>query len=140
MALKYKLVKETTSQKLTPEDLRTAAKIIGPYVMKDIMKGELNYQDYEELEKELGNAGIDQDKVNQILDMWAERSRFIGVNENEKKVDPIHTSMQKLLAYFRQAYEESGDVPKLDPNAKNTFKTKVNEIVKKVLKQKLAQK
>ena len=76
MAYKYKLVKE-----IKPAELEKAADTVGPYVMKDIIAKRLNYADFDELEKDLGNIGIEQDQIDQILDLWAERAQLMHMNE-----------------------------------------------------------
>lgn len=126
MAFKYKL------KEVTPGDIEKAAGTVGPDVMKGVEAKHLNYKDFEDLEQILGQAGIEQDKINKILDMWAERPMF--VNPNEGKQDPLDASMQKLLARFKKEDEESGEnIP--DPNAKNTFKTDLKERIIKRLKE-----
>jgi hypothetical protein len=110
MAYKYKLVKE-----LGPQDLKKAADVVGPYVMKDIIAKKLNYADFDELEKDLGTVGIDQNKIDQILDMWAQRAELMHMNEEDKKEDPFKTAwdekMKKMFGPFNPE------------NKKNTFKT-----------------
>jgi hypothetical protein len=99
--------------------------------MKGIAAKHLNGKDFEDLEQILGQAGIEQDKINKILDMWAERPLF--VNPNEGKRDPLDTKMQDLLARFKKEDEESGEHTP-DPNAKNTFKNKLKEAITKRIK------
>ena len=48
-------------------------------------------------------------------------------------------SFQTAWKAFIDNMKKDSDIPK-DPNAKNTFKAKVDEIVKRVLKEKLTQK
>jgi hypothetical protein len=79
MTFKYKLVKE-----VTPSDIEMAANTVGQDAMKGIEAGHLNYKDFEDLEQILGQTGIEQDKIEKILDMWAERSKFVGLNEKEE--------------------------------------------------------
>lgn len=126
MAFKYKL------KEVTPGDIERAADTVGSNVMKGIAGKQLNYKDFEDLEQILGQAGIDQDKINKILDMWAERPMFM--NPNEGKRDPLDVKMQDLLARFKKEDEESGEnIP--DPNVKNTFKTELKERIIKRLKE-----
>jgi hypothetical protein len=120
MAFKYKL------KEITPSDIEKAAGTVGPDVMKGVAAKHLNYKDFEDLEQILGQAGIEQDKINKILDMWAERPTFI--NPNESKQDPLDTSMQKLLTRFKKEDEESEEYTP-DSKAKNTFKDKLKETI-----------
>jgi hypothetical protein len=125
MAFKYKL------KEVAPMDIEKAADTVGSDVMKGIAAKHLNGKDFEDLEQILGQAGIEQDKINKILDMWAERPLF--VNPNEGKQDPLDVKMQDLLARFKKEDEESGEyIP--DPNAKNTFKNKLKEAITKRIK------
>jgi hypothetical protein len=125
MVFKYKL------KEVTPMDMEKAADTIGSDVMKGIGTKNLKGKDFEDLEKILGKAGIEQDKINRILDMWAERPLF--VNPNEGKQDPLDIKMQDLLARFKKEDEESGEyIP--NPNAKNTFKDKLKEAIAKHIK------
>jgi hypothetical protein len=87
MAYKYKLVKE-----IKPAELEKAADTVGPYVMKDIIAKKLNYADFEELEKDLGDIGIEQNKIDQILDLWAERAQLMHMNE----IDNLNPVLNKI--------------------------------------------
>jgi hypothetical protein len=116
MAFKYKLVNE-----VSPTDIEKAAGTVGPDVMKGVAGKQLNYQDFEDLEQILGQAGIEQDKINKILDMWAERPMFM--NPNEGKEDPIQTFLSK------QTQQWNAEDPNYDPNVKNTYKDKIKEAV-----------
>ena len=136
MAYKYKLVKE-----IKPAELEKAADTVGPYVMKDIIAKRLNYADFDELEKDLGNIGIEQDQINQILDLWAERAQLMHMNEKEEgyavekvgkdkktgkdilKIEPgsLQTALDNRLQKFK---DENDPEFKFDPKAKNTFKDK----------------
>jgi hypothetical protein len=125
MAFKYKL------KEATPTDIKKAAGVVGPDTMKDIAAKHLNGEDFRDLEQILGKAGIEQDKINRILDMWAERPLF--VNPNEGKQDPLDIKMQDLLARFKKEDEESGEyIP--NPNDKNIFKDKLKEAIAKHIK------
>ena len=88
MAYKYKLVKE-----IKPAELEKAADTVGPYVMKDIIAKRLNYADFDELEKDLGNIGIEQDQIDQILDLWAERAQLMHMNE----IDSLNPVLNKII-------------------------------------------
>lgn len=116
MAFKYKLVNE-----VSPIDIEKAAGTVGPDVMKGVAGKQLNYQDFEDLEQILGQAGIEQDKINKILDMWAERPMFM--NPNEGKEDPIQTFLSK------QTQQWNAEDPNYDPNVQNTYKDKIKEAV-----------
>lgn len=116
MAFKYKLVNE-----VSPTDIEKAAGTVGPDVMKGVAGKQLNYQDFEDLEQILGQTGIEQDKINKILDMWAERPMFM--NPNEGKEDPIQTFLSK------QTQQWNAEDPNYDPNAQNTYKDKIKEAV-----------
>jgi hypothetical protein len=112
MAYKYKLVKE-----IKPAELEKAADTVGPYVMKDIIAKRLNYADFDELEKDLGNIGIEQDQIDQILDLWAERAQLMHMNEKEEgyykdpktgKITPgsLQTSLDALTQRFKDEEEQ----------------------------------
>jgi len=120
MAYKYKLVKE-----LGPQDFEKAAKTVGPDTMDAVSKGQLNYQDYDELEKILGQAGVEQSKIEQILDLWSQRSEYANVNEKEEGYykDPKTGEIKKgsLQTAFNKKMKSMFGEP--DPNVKNTFKT-----------------
>ena len=116
MAYKYKLVKE-----LGPKDFEKAAGTVGPDTMDAVSKGQLNYQDYDELEKILGQAGLEQSKIEQILDLWSQRSEYANVNEKEEgyykdpetgeiKQGSLQTSLDALLQRFKD--EEKQDKEK----------------------------
>jgi len=121
MAYKYKLVKE-----LGPQDFEKAAGTVGLDTMDAVSKGQLNYQDYDELEKILGQAGLEQSKIEQILDLWSQRSEYANVNEKEEgyykdpetgeiKQGSLQTS---LNARMKSMFGEP------NPNkVKNTFKS-----------------
>jgi hypothetical protein len=122
MAFKYKL------KEVSPTDIKKAAGTVGPDVMKGVTAKHLNGKDFEDLEQILGQAGLEQNKIDKILDMWAERPMFI--NPNESKEDPIQTFLDKKLAKW------NSENPNYDPNAKNTFnKDEVKEAVLKHLKE-----
>lgn len=120
MAYKYKLVKE-----LGPKDFEKAAGTVGPDTMDAVSKGQLNYQDYDELEKILGQAGLEQSKIEQILDLWSQRSEYANVNEKEEGYyeDPETGELKK--GSFEKAFDAKMKhmFGKPDPNIKNTFKT-----------------
>jgi len=123
MAFKYKLVNE-----VSPTDIEKAAGTVGPDVMKGIADKQLNHQDFEDLKQILGQAGIEQDKINTILDMWGERTMF--VNPNESKEDPIQTFLSKKVQQW------NAEDPNYDPSIKNTFnKDEIKEAVLKYLKE-----
>ena len=123
MAFKYKLVNE-----VSPTDIEKAAGTVGPDVMKGIADKQLNHQDFEDLKQILGQAGIEQDKINTILDMWGERTMFVNPNEGK---DPLQKGLDDILKQLKSE-EEPGDS---DPNAKNTFKEKIREAVTTRLKE-----
>lgn len=125
MAFKYKL------KEVAPTDIEKAADTVGSDVMKGIGAKNLKGKDFEDLEKILGKAGIEPNKIDSILDMWAERPLF--VNPNEGKQDPLDAKMQDLLARFKKEDEESGEHTS-DPNAKNTFRDKLKEAIAKRIK------
>jgi hypothetical protein len=120
MAFKYKL------KEVTPTDIEKAADTVGPDVMKRVASKQLNYKTFKDLEQILGQAGIEQGKIDKILDMWAERPLF--VNPNEGKEEPIQTFLDKKLAQW------NAENPDYDPNAKNTFKDKIKEVIAKRIK------
>ena len=124
MAFKYKL------KEVTPGDIEKAADTVGSDVMKGIAGKQLNYKDFEDLEQILGQAGIDQDKINKILDMWAERPMFM--NPNEGKEDPIQTFLSKKTQQWNA--EEEKENPEYG-KAKNTYKTELKEKIIKRLKE-----
>jgi len=124
MAFKYKL------KEVTPGDIEKAADTVGSDVMKGIAGKQLNYKDFEDLEQILGQAGIDQDKINKILDMWAERPMFM--NPNEGKEDPIQTFLSKKTQQWNA--EEEKENPEYG-KAKNTYKTELKERIIKRLKE-----
>jgi len=125
MAFKYKL------KEVTPTDIKKAAGTVGSDVMKGVAAKHLSGKDFEDLEQILGQAGIEQGKIDKILDMWAERPLF--VNPNEGKQDPLDAKMQDLLVRFKKEDEKSGEHTP-DPNAKNTFKDKLKEAITKRIK------
>ncbi len=122
MAFKYKL------KEAAPIDIEKAAGTVGPDVMKGISAKHLNSKDFEDLEQILGQAGIEQNKINTILDMWAERPMFVNSNEGK---DPLQKGLDDILKQLKSE-EEPGDS---DPNAKNTFKEKIKEAVTTRLKE-----
>lgn len=124
MAFKYKL------KEVTPGDIEKAADTVGSDVMKGIASKQLNYKDFEDLEQILGQTGIDQDKINKILDMWAERPMFM--NPNESKEDPIQTFLSKKTQQWNA--EEEKENPEYG-KAKNTYKTELKERIIKRLKE-----
>lgn len=132
MAYKYKLVKE-----LGPRDFKQAAKIAGPDTMDAISKGHLNDYDLNDLEQILGQAGVEQEKIYQIVNLWMNRHKDVGLNEKEEgyaiekvgkdektgkdilKIEPgsLQTALDNRLQKFKNDPEF-----KFDPEAKNTFK------------------
>jgi hypothetical protein len=99
MAFKYKLVNE-----VSPMDIEKAAGTVGPDVMKGVAGKQLNYQDFEDLEQILGQAGIEQDKINKILDMWAERPMFMNPNEGK---DPYPSDPKTRVNRFKDEIKEA---------------------------------
>jgi len=67
--------------------------------------------------------------------MAKEEGYYKDPKTGELKQGSFQTTWKALIDKMK----DDSDVPK-DPNAKNTFKAKVDEIVKRVLKEKLAQK
>lgn len=128
MAYKYKLVKE-----LGPRDFKQAAKIAGPDTMDAISKGHLNDYDLNDLEQILGQAGVEQEKIYQIVNLWMNRHKDVGLNEKEEgyaveKTDDgklkghpgsLQTALDNRLQKFK---DENNPEFKFDPKAKNTFK------------------
>ena len=45
-----------------------------------------------ELEKDLGDIGIEQNKIDQILDLWAERAQLMHMNE----IDNLNPVLNKI--------------------------------------------
>lgn len=124
MAFRYKL------KEVTPTDIEKAANTVGSNVMKGVASKQLNYKDFEDLEQILGQAGIEQGKIEKILDMWAERPMF--VNPNEGKEDPIQTFLSKKVQQWND--EERKENPEYG-KAKNTFKDDLKETILKRLKE-----
>jgi hypothetical protein len=110
MAYKYKLVKE-----IKPAELEKAADTVGPYVMKDIIAKKLNYADFEELEKDLGDIGIEQNKIDQILDLWAERAQLMHMNELN--------NLNPILAKITPDSDTDPYQEKINRNKGNTYMT-----------------
>jgi hypothetical protein len=110
MAYKYKLVKE-----IKPAELEKAADTVGPYVMKDIIAKKLNYADFEELEKDLGDIGIEQNKIDQILDLWAERAQLMHMNEIN--------SLNPVLAKITPDSDTDPEQEKINRNKGNNYMT-----------------
>jgi hypothetical protein len=141
MAFKYKL------KEVTPTDIEKAADTVGSDVMKGVAAKNLSGKDFENLEQILGKAGIKQDKIDKILDMWAERPLFVNPNEGKENPldekeegyykDPKTGEMSKgsfekgWKAMIDKIKDEEGGV---DPNAKNTFKDKLKETIAKRIK------
>lgn len=111
MAYKYKLVKE-----IKPAELEKAADTVGPYVMKDIIAKKLNYADFEELEKDLGDIGIEQNKIDQILDLWAERAQLMHMNE----LDNLNPVLNKIKP---EDLDTDPEQEKINTNKGNTYMT-----------------
>jgi hypothetical protein len=124
MAFKYKLVNE-----VSPMDIEKAAGTVGPDVMKGIADKQLNHQDFEDLKQILGQAGIEQDKINTILDMWGERTMFVNPNEGK---DPLQKGLDDILKQLKS--EEEPDTS--DPKTKvNRFRDEIREAVTTRLKE-----
>jgi hypothetical protein len=82
MAFKYKLVKE-----ISPKNLKTAAGTVGPDVMKNIGAGKLSIPDYEGLKDLLlQKTNIDPIELEQILDIWYQRSKDFKLNERHSEL------------------------------------------------------
>jgi hypothetical protein len=112
MAYKYKLVKE-----LGPQDFKQAAKIAGPDTMDAISKGHLNDYDLNDLEQILGQAGVEQEKIYQIVNLWMNRHKDVGLNEKEEgyykdpktgeiKKGSLQTSLDALTQRFKDEEEQ----------------------------------
>ncbi len=143
MAYKYKLVKE-----LGPNTLSKIGTFIKDnpkveYIRKEFVKVPTNTDESEKLDFVLRGVlekrgGFTPSDIEEYMDfLYTERNNNVGgewgdtpLNEEE----PLKGKFADLLARFKKEDEEMGE-PKPDPNAKNTFKQAVKEMVMAKLKE-----
>jgi hypothetical protein len=85
--------------------------------MDAISKGHLNDYDLNDLEQILGQAGVEQEKIYQIVNLWMNRHKDVGLNEKEEgyykdpktgeiKKGSLQTSLDALTQRFKDEEEQ----------------------------------
>ena len=79
------IIREELSE-VSALDLSTAAEYMGSEKMNSLLKSLLNYQTAEDLENDLKyGLGLPEESAAEIVDIWADRKRSVGLNEAKKE-------------------------------------------------------